>query len=274
MWLLFIGLVLSSCAPSYPARTMTIALPKLIQDEYQIKTSCHIVGRTLWVYVPLENLVDEEKMSWSSDGLETMGKAIGVAHRVILSTDAKFNFLCVVAVDVKKFGVELNALEYVPDVKEAVLEKFSRGDFFSRSVRDIAYRASAIGDLTGEKFRYYDISFDEFLMRQIIHRAKSLFVKDKKLEELFDLKTTAWDQKFGILKMDFEFIRKKYGLKPEDENLDPLVYVQMLCADSVKNYDYKTFQEIQLTDTFTDKTLKLTPEDLKKTKINLPKIDS
>lgn len=263
-------LILSSCEPTYPARTLTSQLTKLVKEDYKIDVACHISGKTLWVYVPLSDLIDEAKLVWNLKGIEKMNEVISTVHRVMLSSDAKLKFLCVVATDIKKYGVELLAVEYVPDIQEAVLEKFSRGEFFARSVRDVGINPSAINDLTGKSENYYDITFDHFLGLQIIHRIKTLFYKDKTLQKIFEIKSATTTEKFGIIKLDFEFMRKTYNLTPREEKIDPLSYVSQMAALIVKNYNYRDFQAIELTDTFAKKTIKLTRDDLKKTKINLP----
>jgi hypothetical protein len=271
--LLLLTGILSSCSPSYPAKTLTTQLTRLVKEERKVDITCRIIGKTLWVYLPLQNLVDEEKVTWSLAGLEEMSKVLSIVHRIILSTDAKLNFLAVIAVDVKKYGVELMTLEYIPDVKEAILEKFSRGEFFSRSIKDVGFNAGAVNDLTGESKKYYAITFEQFLSLQVIHRTKNLFARDKALAELFDIRSTSWSEKFGIIKIEFEFMKKKYNLTPDQEKIKPLDYARMITALVFKNYDFKDFQAIELTDTFSKESIKLSPQDLKKVKINLPKVE-
>lgn len=271
--LLLVTGILSSCSPSYPAKTLTTQLTKLVKEERKIDVTCRITGKTLWVYLPLQNLVDEKKLTWSSAGLEEMSKVLSIVHRVILSTDAKLNFLSVIATDVKKYGVELMIIEYLPDIKEAILEKFSRGEFFSRSIKDVGLNAGAVNDLTGESKKFYDITFDQFVALQIIHRTKNLFAGDKTLDELFDIRSTSWSEKFGIIRIEFEFMKKKYNLPPQEEKIKPLDYAKMTAALVVKNYDFKNFQLIELTDTFSKESVKLSPQDLKKVKINLPRFE-
>lgn len=264
--------ILSSCEATYPAKTLTTQLTKLVKEERKIDITCHITGKTLWVYLPLQNLVDEEKVTWSSAGLEEISKVLSIVHRIILSTDAKLNFLSIIAADVKKYGVELMTLEYIPDIKEAILEKFSRGEFFSRSIKDVGFNADAINDLTGESKKFYDVTFEQFAALQIIHRTKNLFAGDKTLDGLFDIRSTSWSEKFGIVKIEFEFMKKKYNLTLEQEKIKPLDYAKMIAALVVKNYNFKDFQVIELTDTFSKESIKLSPQDLKKVKINLPEV--
>ncbi|MBI5873551.1 MAG: hypothetical protein HZB36_05350 [Candidatus Omnitrophica bacterium] len=261
---------MSSCEATYPARTMAQQLAKLAKEEEELQVSSHIAGKTLWVYVPLDDLIKEKDMSWNEPGLEKMSQILSIVHRVILSTDAKLDFAAVVASDIKHFGVQLTTFEYLPDVREAILERFSRGEFFMRSVKDVSVNPKAVGDVTGESMQYYDMAFDHFMGLQVVHRAKSIFAKDKTLSKIFELKTTSLAEKFGVIKIDFEFLKKTYLLTPEEEKINPLDYVKMIAAEIVRNYDYKNFQAFEIKDTFSGQKAVLDAAALKKIKIDLP----
>lgn len=245
-------------------------MTQIAKDEEKTDVLCRIVGRTLWVYIPMTDLVDEEKATWNSKGLEKMSKIIGLAHRVLLSTDAKLDFLAVVGANIKKFGVELLSLEYVPDIHEAIMEKFSRGEFFLRSVRDVSFHAADEEKrIESAVARFYDVSFGRFVALQIIHRMKHLFVKDKSLGRLFELKSTASKDESGLVKIEMEFLRKSYDTKPKEAG-DPFEFAKMTAAVVARNYDYRGFKTIELTDTFSGRTEQLTPQTLKSTAIKLP----
>lgn len=262
--------LLSACQPTYPAQTLLASLTKLNREENNIPVTPRIAGETLWIYAPIEGLIDEKTLAWNKEALEKLNKVMNTVHRVLLSTDAKITFAGIIAADIKKFGIEFIIIEYVPDLREAVLEKFSRGEFFLRSVREVNVNPSLIGDKTGENLQYQNITFDEFLSLQIIHRAKSLFAKDKKLSNLFEVKSSSWSVKFGVLKIDMEFLKKRYDLTQEEEKIDPLDTLEMIAASVLKTYDYKDVQAVELTDTFTQKSVKRSREELKKVRIKLP----
>jgi len=262
--------VLSGCEATYSAKTLIPQLVKLVKEEQKTDITCHISGKTLWVYIPLNNLVDEKTAGWDIPGLKKMYSVLDTVRRVVLSTDAKLDFLVIIGADIKKYGVEFLITEYIPDIQQAILEKFSRGEFFMRSVRDVRYDPTLIGDSTGESRRYYDISFDQFICMQIIQRAKNLFLKDKQLSSLFEIKSANWKEKFGIIKLELEFLKKRYDLSALEEAIKPIDYVKMIAARVVTDYDYKNLQAIEITDTFSKDTARFSLADLKKVKINLP----
>ncbi|HQP91303.1 MAG TPA: hypothetical protein PLU24_01355 [Candidatus Omnitrophota bacterium] len=231
------------------------------------------MGKTLWLYVPTEDLLDEKDLSWSEKGLLKMGQVISIVHRAILSTDAQLDFVIIIFSDVKKFGVRLINYEYIPDIKEAMFERFSRGEFFKRSIKDVTVVPEAIGDLTGDSVEYYDMTFDHFLGLQVVHRTKNFFLKDKTLSRLFELKSISQTEKFGTIKIDMEFMRKSYIITPEEEKINPLDYVTQIAAQVAKNYNYRDLQGFELKDSFSGETKTLDIEALKKIKIELPEVD-
>ncbi len=260
----------SSCEPTYPSRSLTKQLTDLVKKEENLDVTTHIVGKTLWVYLPSNSLVKDETATWDIKGLEEINKALSVAHRVILSTDAKIDFLVLDAVDVKQYGVELKVIEHIPDIREAILEKFSRGEFFLRSIRDVGVNPDLVGDLTGKSQKFYDVSFNQFIALQIIYRVKNLFLNDKVLSRIFEVRSSAWSEKFGIIKINLEFLKKKYDLTEEEEKIRPLDYAKMVTALVVTNYNYQNFQVLEITDTFAEETIKSSFADLKNVKISLP----
>jgi hypothetical protein len=268
------GLTLSSCGVSYPAATLTTTLPRLVKDEMKLDVSAEMVGKTLWVYYPCKNLVNPTTMTWNTDGLENISKVMSIAHRVVLSTDAKIDFLATIGADNQHFGLEFISIEYVPDLKQAMYERFSRGEYLMRSVRDISYNPDALKDPTGSGRRFHDITFDEFIGLQILHRTKSYFAKDKKLSAVFDIKTSAWSEKFGILKIDIEFFKKRYNLTPKENSINPINILTMVAAQVIGIYEYfDKIQAVELSDTFSGEKVRLSSAELKKVKIELPELD-
>ena len=210
-------------------------------------------------------------MTWHLPALERFSKVISVVHRMALSTDAHLDFLVFVAADIKYMGLEFIAMEYLPDLKEAMLERFSRGEYFMRSIREVGINPEGQDDKTGATRRFYDVTFDEFLCLQIIHRLKSRFARDEVLAERYEIRSTTWSQKFGVLKVHVEFVKKRYDPLPAGEERPPMEWMKMIAARVVKTYDYyDKFQTLELHDSFADERATLTPDDLKEIKIDLP----
>jgi len=243
----------------------------MVREEENIEVTATIVGKTLWVYMPTDDLIDEKEMTWRLPTLERFSKAMTVVHRVALSTDAHLDFLVFVAADTKYMGLEFIAMEYLPDLKEAMLERFSRGEYFMRSIRDVGINPEGQGDTAGATRRYYDVSLDEFVCLQIIHRLKSLFARDETLAQRYEIRSTTWSQKFGVLKVNVEFVKKRYDPLPEGPERSPMEWMEMVAARVIKTYDYyDKFQAIELYDSFADERETLTPADLKQVKGGLP----
>jgi len=242
-----------------------------MEEEGIRGVSADVVGKTLWVYVPMEDLIDEKNMTWQLPALERFSKVMAVVHRVALSTDARLDFFVCIAVDVKYMGLEFIAMEYLPDLKEGILERFSRGEYFMRSVRDIGINPEAQEDKTGASRHFHDVTFDEFICLQIIHRTKSLFAREEDLSQRYEIRSTTWTEKFGVLKISVEFVKKRYDEGSGKDERPPIEYLKMISAQVIQAYRYyDKFQALELTDTFSADRVRLSPDEIKKIKVKLP----
>ncbi|MDD5729976.1 MAG: hypothetical protein PHN57_02485 [Candidatus Omnitrophica bacterium] len=59
--ILFCALLLSGCSsstkPTYLKENIPEAIEKICKAEYRLDVTSKLVGSTLWIYIPLENLV-------------------------------------------------------------------------------------------------------------------------------------------------------------------------------------------------------------------------
>jgi hypothetical protein len=145
--------------------------------------------------------------------------------RVALSTDAKNDFYCVIAHDVRIPEIQIIIIKSVDDVKRLLLNDISRGEYSKRilidlrlnpqsqkerSVKDVFQKMGidekwqenvmndffrsepmALGDIGYWNNRFYikDITLAEFLAEQMVSRIKIEFREDKALADNFTLKS-------------------------------------------------------------------------------------
>jgi hypothetical protein len=170
--LIFLSLALSSCQPTYPKEKVTDSVIKLCEKEYNLKdVRAKIIGKTLWVYIPLERLVDEN-LQLDKEMAETIEDVALNIHRVALSTDRKIDFYVLVASDIKHIGADFTMIGYVPDIKKVILMDISRGDYLQRILRDFQANPRALNDKEGRHVYISDISLPMFLAEQISRRLK------------------------------------------------------------------------------------------------------
>ncbi|NIN91841.1 hypothetical protein GTO36_02360, partial [bacterium] len=93
--LMFMG---SGCKPTYPKTKVSDSIIKLCRDEYNTEVKLNTAGKTLGVYMPVDNLLDSS-LQPSEESFEKLGNVLHVLSRVALSTDADLEFITLVARD-------------------------------------------------------------------------------------------------------------------------------------------------------------------------------
>jgi hypothetical protein len=59
--LCFVAGCSSSTTPTYSKADVDKTIERILKDEYRIKVKSRLVGQTLWVYVPLEDILEKDK---------------------------------------------------------------------------------------------------------------------------------------------------------------------------------------------------------------------
>ena len=215
---------LSGCAPTYPQEKLKESIIRLCKTEYKVDVKVRTVGKTAAIYMPIEGLLDFT-FALTPAATEKLNDVIMSVTRVVLSTDADYDFYCVIAHDVRIPEIQVIIIKYVDDVKRVFLGDISRGEFGKRmivdmrlnpqsqkerSIRDVFQRINidpnwqdqvmndffrseptGLGDIGYWNGRFYikDITLPEFMAEQIAGRVKMEFREEKKLSEEFLIKT-------------------------------------------------------------------------------------
>lgn len=215
--------VLSGCTPTYSKEKFKESIVKVCKEEYKLDVKVETVGKTVAVYVPLENLIDFTFSITKSAG-EKINNVILTVSRVALSTDAKFDFYVVIAHDTRIPEIQIIIIKTVEDVKRFLLNDISRSEYAKRMIIDIRFSPQAqkeravqevldkatidkkaqddvmseffrteptgLGEIGYWNGRFYikDIQAPEFLAEQIASRVKMAFHEEKALSDAYLLK--------------------------------------------------------------------------------------
>jgi len=221
-WLLVTGL--SGCSPTYPKEKFEESIIKLCKDEYKLDVKVETVGKTVALYLPLNNLLDFT-FALTPDAGEKINQVILNVTRAVLSTDAKYDFYCVIAHDVRIPEIQIVIIKSVEDVRRFLLGDISRGEYGKRmlidmriapqaqkerAVKDVFDRMSidkqwqegvmqdffmsdpaTLGDVGywGGKFYIKDVNLPEFLAEEMVSRIRLSFRDNKKLNNSLALKS-------------------------------------------------------------------------------------
>ncbi|MCX5678794.1 MAG: hypothetical protein NTY76_06775 [Candidatus Omnitrophica bacterium] len=214
---------MAGCAPTYPKEKLKESIIRLCKNEYNIDVKVRTSGKTVAIYMPLDDLMDFT-FSLTPSATEKLNDVIMSVTRVVLSTDANYDFYCIIAHDVRVPEIQVIIIKYVDDVKRVFLGDISRGEFGKRMIIDMRLNPQSqkersikevfqkmgldpkwqdqvmndffrsepagLGDIGYWNGRFYikDITLPEFLAEEIVGRVKMEFRDDKTLAAGFTLK--------------------------------------------------------------------------------------
>ena len=231
----FLVFAVAGCTPTYPKEKFKESITKLCKDEYKVDIKVETLGRTIVIYAPLPDLIDFT-FAISKSASEKINDIILSVSRVALSTDAKFDFYCVIAQDMRMPEIQIVIIKSVDDVKRFLLNDISRGEYSKRMLVDIRmnpqsqkekalkevfekmavdkkwqeqvmndfFRATpaVLGDIGYWDNRFYikDITLPEFLAEQITSRIKLEYREDKYVADLLSIKSAKgyYNSKDGV----------------------------------------------------------------------------
>ncbi len=252
----FCLLFLNGCAPTYTKANFKESIINICRKEYKLDIKVETIGKTVAIYLPVTDLWD-----FTFGLTETAAKKINdvstSAMRVTLSTDAEYDFYCVIAHDMRIPELQLIAIRYVDDVKRTLLSDISRGESQKRMVIDrrvnpqsqkeyaikdvfekmhldksmqetvmndfFRSEPATMGDMVYCICRFYvkDISLPEFLAEQMATRISYDIATDKALSERILVKSVkgSYSARPAGNYFRIEFLAERKWLK-ETESLD------------------------------------------------------
>lgn len=217
-------LTTAGCGPTYPKEKLKESVIRLCKKEYKLDVKVKTVGRTVAIYLPLDNLLDFT-FAITPDASERINQVILSVTRVVLSTDAEYDFYCVIAHDIRNPEIQIVIIKSVEDVRRFILGDISRGEYGKRMLIDMRIAPQAqkeraikdvfdrmnidkkwqegvmqdffmsdpatLGDIGywGGKFYIKDINLPEFLAEEIASRIKLSFRDNKALNESLVLRS-------------------------------------------------------------------------------------
>ena len=170
---LVLGVAGCSNQPTYRAGQVAGAIERLAADEYQMQMTARPVGNTLAVHLSHPGLIEQqgERIQLRESAHETLGNALEIMHRVLLSTDYPCRFYIFVASDPNVPGVGFTIVRYLDDVRRANASVIPPSEFLSRTVLDLTYVDTVKGSL--EQWVPNEITLEQFLTWQLARRIQS-----------------------------------------------------------------------------------------------------
>lgn len=252
--LFFLGCSLSS-SPTYIKEDIDKAVQDICNNEYKLTITSKLTGQTLWVYLPVENLLDKsekpekytEKFSIEANKCEFIYKAFKIEYAIKrIPDEQKLQEYKLNKSAMEKNGnawkVIRRVLFSMERTKESNEPKFLclvTADIKTGiTMKDIVY----ITDL--KKVSYEFISWTEYQHRAVQDVGLSLnSIGDKKGERL-DYKDITLED---FLAMQIQQRIKLKFQKPEVDKITNLDQeILKIAIHTIKTYRFKDFEEVEL----------------------------
>ena len=291
----------TGCGPTYPKEFLDEAVVQLCKEEYDIDVKVELAGSTIAVYLPIENLFDQN-FGVPEETRDILNDVILSVSRVTLSTDAVINFYLVIAQDPRLPEIEIVIVRYLSDLKLFHFGQISRGEFANRALIERKYTPQAqkekilksifgqlkveeseelmdefmakdistIGDIGywNGKFFIKEIMLEEFLAVQIADRSARKIVMDEEMKGNFKLNSA--QGKYVDVRRNPGFqidlnISSYEEWSPflEEEELFPaFLAVLDTAAATLKDYKFENYQFVDVSDKVSGTRIVLQKEEL------------
>jgi hypothetical protein len=164
---------------------------------------------------PIQDTEKTQEYTYNKAVLDKINNVWKVLRRVVFSLNrsetGEPKFYSLITADIKK-GFEMKEVFYYLDLKKVSYEYISWGEYQHRSIQDVNLNPQIIGDKDGNYIDYKDITMQEFIIGQILHRIKLKFNKpevdknadiDKEVIKIIAYTVTTYDFKdFDTVELD------------------------------------------------------------------------
>ncbi len=230
---LFVSFICSGCAPSYPKEKLAETLINVCKKEYNVEVQAKLVGKTIVVFIPLDELFDS-KLDILPDAVEKIEDVILTTSRALFSTDAEVDFYMIIAADVQTTAAEVFLVRYMDDVYKFMHGWIKREDYTKRILWKINFDPQLL------KSSFFDFDVEEitlpgFLAEQIAQRLDKIFassvVHKIKVNPEFDPRTQRFF--FSVAAADNTRFQKIY-----------LPIIANIADKVLTDYKFEAFSEI------------------------------
>lgn len=225
----------------YPRERIPEEIIKLCQNEYNLPVKIRSTENTVWVYVPVDNMLDND-LKINKDFSETVDEVSLNISRTVLNAKNPPDFYVLAASDIK-FGADYFIIGYVPDIIKHLHESISREDFISRHLMTFELNPKAIGDKDGKHLKIGDITLGNFIAEQIAYRIRTKFEEDA-LQNNFKLKSVTSILEEGSFKVSIDIEKSSEATKIFEASAQALKIINY----TIQSYDFEDFTDVEIED--------------------------
>ena len=230
---ILLSFLCAGCSPSYPKENLAQTLTDVCQKEYDVEIQAKLVGKTIIVFIPLDQLFDI-KLDILPEAVKKIEDVILTTSRAIFSTDAQVDFYMIIAADVKTTAAEVFLVRYMDDVYKFMHGWINREAYGKRILWKINFNPKLLKSSLFD-FDVPEITLPGFLAEQTAQRLNKLFastvVHKIKIKAEFDPETKRFF--FSVVSADNTRFEKVY-----------LPIIANTADQVLSEYKFEDFKEI------------------------------
>ena len=234
--------------PTYKEEDIPLHIKKICKEEYNLEVFTKRSGNTLWVYAPLERIInknyaddpDEIFDEQTSEKLRQIHSTIG---RVIVSSDNVPDFYCFVASDTTEIGVDYIIIANTLDIKKSYAHFIPWTEVNRRYVIKLQLNPAALRDQTGEHIEPFDIELKDFLTAQIAQRI-SVKLQKERFKPYFELVSIEAGLEDEVFKLAYALKE----IKPPEEKINIQREILTIINYVFQTYEFEDFRSVEIED--------------------------
>lgn len=251
---------ISSTEPSYSKETLVDSIQNICKDEYNIEVKAKLIGQTLWIYLPLEDLIEksdkpekylerfsiEHNKDEFKDGLLKLEYSIKVIPEKEKYQEVKYNKLALEKMN-NVWKVLRRVLFSMKDSKKDGLQFFC---FISADIKNGFQMKEIFYYLDLKKVSYEFISLAEYQHRTI----QDTQIQPEIIGDKEGLHLNYRDIPFEefLMRQIEHRIRLKFQKPEVDKNVDIDKEIIKIVVYTLKTYNFRDFSTVELNNLLTN----------------------
>ncbi len=261
----FLFINLSGCQnppePTFKEGDIPYLVKQICKDEYKLDVITERTQTTLWIYIPLQKILDKEYGKKEGKILDEemtdkLRNILTTVGRVVLSADNAPEFFALCSSDIN-IGLDYIIIGNVLDIKKSYAGSIPFTEVNKRYVMKFTVNPEAVQDTAGRHLKFYNVTMPDFIAQQIVQRISVEF-QGESLKKYFKAEKVD-----GIFNNDAFIL--EYTIKPlakPDKPIDAMKEILDTVTYCVKIYDFQDFSRVEITDLVTQNKVVLNKADI------------
>lgn len=263
-----------SLSPSYTPQQTERMIEQVSREKYHLNVSTALRGQTVYASAQMPGFLQRlvRDGAFSRQDSDTIGNILVATTQISLSTHPPIQFYVLRLSDPDASGAELRYVTYLDDIRRLYANALSEGEFFDRRIQEL--KANVSETAMSDPWMEREVTLGEFLAVQLALRIKALGLQRSGPADALrgaqpapDAALAHWQLEdcVGWYRDGVFSLAVVRGVPPGTTTAGTAPWppaILQLMARILDEYRFAEYHRIVLTDTSTNSTVELSPDDL------------